>query len=135
MSDGLLLFTVGLALGAVAVAIGVYLRLLRRGRQVRPPELAGELRQVLAELDDLTHRLEAQLDERTHQFRQLMAEADQRIAALGGRGAELDRPLHRDPVSEKVYILADAGRSSLQIAQELGEQVGKVELILALRRG
>jgi hypothetical protein len=38
-----------------------------------------------------------------------------------------------DPVAEDVYRLADGGKSSVEIAKELGEHTGKVELILALR--
>ncbi len=39
-----------------------------------------------------------------------------------------------DPAVARIYELADAGRSPLEIAGALNEQVGKVELILALRR-
>jgi hypothetical protein len=38
-----------------------------------------------------------------------------------------------DATTRSIYELADAGRGSLEIARELQEQVGKVELILALR--
>jgi hypothetical protein len=38
-----------------------------------------------------------------------------------------------DPLTTTVYELADAGHDPVQIAQQLDEQVGKVELILALR--
>ncbi len=38
-----------------------------------------------------------------------------------------------DPLTANVYELADRGRSPLEIARYLDEQVGKVELILALR--
>ncbi len=46
------------------------------------------------------------------------------------RGTE---PRHHDPVTVAVYEHADAGRTPIEIATELDEQVGKVELILALR--
>ncbi len=39
----------------------------------------------------------------------------------------------RDPSLPSVYELADTGYQPIQIAQELDEQVGKVELILSLR--
>lgn len=39
-----------------------------------------------------------------------------------------------DPLARAVHELADEGKGPLQIAQELDEQVGKVELILALRQ-
>lgn len=38
-----------------------------------------------------------------------------------------------DPLTANVYELADRGRTNIEIAQYLDEQVGKVELILALR--
>lgn len=41
---------------------------------------------------------------------------------------------HADPLTRQVYDLADAGKGPQAIAQELAEQVGKVELILALRQ-
>jgi hypothetical protein len=37
------------------------------------------------------------------------------------------------PTIRSIYALADAGRSPVQIAQQLNEQIGKIELILALR--
>jgi len=39
-----------------------------------------------------------------------------------------------DPLAARVHELADSGFTSVAIARELDEQVGKVELILALRR-
>lgn len=39
-----------------------------------------------------------------------------------------------DPLTRSIYELADAGKAAQQIAAELNEHVGKVELILALRR-
>ncbi len=38
-----------------------------------------------------------------------------------------------DPTTASVYKLADAGLSPVEIAQRIDEQIGKVELILALR--
>lgn len=40
-----------------------------------------------------------------------------------------------DPTTVEVFALADAGKSPVEIAAHLGEHVGKVELMLALRRG
>lgn len=39
-----------------------------------------------------------------------------------------------DPLAERVVNLSMRGMTPVQIAQELGEQVGRVELMLALRR-
>jgi hypothetical protein len=50
---------------------------------------------------------------------------------------ETKRPsqsLHVDPLARAVFELADAGRTPVQIAGELNEHTGKVELILNLRK-
>ena len=39
-----------------------------------------------------------------------------------------------DPVRRKIYELADAGRSIVEIAAEVGQPTGQIELILNLRR-
>lgn len=38
-----------------------------------------------------------------------------------------------DPVTSRIYSLADEGSSAASIARDVGEPIGKVELILALR--
>ena len=38
-----------------------------------------------------------------------------------------------DPLARSVYQLADEGMEPTQIAQQLDEHIGKIELILALR--
>jgi len=38
-----------------------------------------------------------------------------------------------DPLTQSVYELADSGKTTLEIAQQLDEQIGKVQLILSLR--
>lgn len=43
--------------------------------------------------------------------------------------------VYTDPLTQEVYALADRGQGPQSIAQSLGEHVGKVELILALRQG
>jgi hypothetical protein len=40
-----------------------------------------------------------------------------------------------DPLTRRVYELSDAGHNPVDIARALDEQIGKVELILALRAG
>ena len=39
------------------------------------------------------------------------------------------------PMTRSVYELSDSGQDTVSIARELDEQIGKVELILALRAG
>jgi uncharacterized membrane-anchored protein YhcB (DUF1043 family) len=48
--------------------------------------------------------------------------------------ATLEAKPSLDPLTLQVYALADSGRTPVAIARDLNEQVGKVELILALRR-
>jgi hypothetical protein len=40
-----------------------------------------------------------------------------------------------DPLANEVYKLADTGMLPVQIAQKLSQHTGKIELLLALRRG
>jgi hypothetical protein len=43
-------------------------------------------------------------------------------------------PAKEDPAYAPIYSLADRGKSSREIAQQLGRQPGEIELILALRQ-
>lgn len=103
--------------------------------------------------------LAARLNNRAERLEQLISQADERISQLEAgvertvaKTAETSpdeggfpiadspppptRPaLPADPLTRAVYDLADAGRNPVEIAQELDEQIGKVELILALRQG
>ena len=100
-----------------------------------------------AALEQIARRLSAQLDNKARRLENLIDEADQRIAALDGTAAGPDPRSTTatvgaphtsggnppDALTAAVYERADAGLSSVEIAQQLDEQVGKVELILALR--
>ena len=112
----------------------------------------GDLEKLMAEIEDLAKRLEGRLDAKSQQVEKLIAEMDRRIAELsrlqGQSTAKADRvsvaplpappltppELPNDPLSRSVYQLADAGHSPPEIARKLNEQIGKVELILALRQ-
>ncbi len=118
----------------------------------------GHAQSALAELLDTAQQVGAKLDNKAARLELLIQQADERISLmsqLSGTGAvaqdgppltgaaEPDRahaavaangpPLPLDPLTESVYELADTGYQPVQIAQELHEQVGKVELILSLR--
>lgn len=108
--------------------------------------MQSDLEKLMAEIDDLAKRLGQRLDAKTAQVERLLAEADRKIAQLQrleGQAAARE-PLPRvetnrsalpdDPLARSVYELADAGYPALDIARRLNEQVGKVELILALRK-
>ncbi len=113
-------------------------------------ELAQLYKQAAAELDVRLERMERLLalaDERTAQLQSLQSERG--AHAGSGNGARTDHapagaphsapatpvPAHADDTTRQVYALADAGRSPVQIAQQLGTHTGKVQLILALRQG
>ena len=104
--------------------------------------------------------LAARLNNRAERLERLISEADERIsqleASVEDAAAEIGRAssndgggfpvaespetapepaLPDDPLTRAVYEMADAGRDPVAIARELDEQIGKVELILALRQG
>ncbi len=104
----------------------------------------GDAEAVMSRLLDLSQRLAAQLDNKAERLEQLLEEADERIARLEQHGAAGGPVAARksgpaapvataDPLTSSVYRLADEGRNCVEIARQLNEQVGKVELILALR--
>ena len=105
--------------------------------------LASDTHMYTAKLQDTARRLSGQLDNKARRLEVLIDEADQRIAALGAPAEPASRRATEpasgnserqpDELTRAVYEQADAGRSALEIAQQLDEQVGKVELILALR--
>ncbi len=131
------------------------------GNPLSMREITAEVQALLADLEETSRRLTAQLDNRYTRLEQLMAEADERIRKLEGlsrptgnpqsppvagvvadarqtlarlrheRGAP---PATDDPAYQPVYSLADRGKSPREIAQELGRQPGEIELILALRQ-
>lgn len=109
-----------------------------------------------SDLEDLADHLCARMDERAERLESLLARAEETLARLerADRRAlaeESSPPLVEvvrtpprarapasvesaaDPLSRRVYELADSGREPLDIARSLDEQVGKVQLILALR--
>lgn len=131
-------------------------------------EVATEVQALLADLEETSRRLTAQLDNRYTRLEQLLAEADEKIRKLQEltptapaptssqpapatplpqpvvidaqrtlvrlrteRGAP---PAEQDPAYQPIYTLADGGKTSREIAQQLGRQPGEIELILALRQ-
>ena len=118
----------------------------------------GHAQSALAELLETAQQVGAKLDNKAARLELLIQQADHRIAQMSqnneASGVASDRPpltaaaaLDRapaavalnepgvplDPLTQSVYELADSGYQSIQIAQELDEQVGKIELILSLR--
>jgi len=110
-----------------------------------------QMQNLLVELSDMARQISAQLDTRTAKLELLIREADEKIAALRAAGGIVPRQSHDespaetastlsmpleapiDPRHAEIYALADQGRRPIEIAQQLGRPSGEVELILALR--
>jgi len=110
--------------------------------------------QLSHEVRDLTKLCIREIDERSAQLEALIERAERAASRLEGAG-ELDRARApeigvrriepktdvpapagavEDPLRGRILGLAREGKSPLEIAEELDEHVGKVELILALGR-
>jgi len=132
---------------------------LQQGEQAR--QQIEDVRSRVAELIGVAQRLSARLDEKMARLEELLALAEQRLVIIDRAAAAMSsspRPqvtstasapvaaieakpdesqqseaLEADPATKAIYQLADLGRPPLEIAQELNEHVGKIELVLALR--
>lgn len=133
-----------------------------RARPGRAPRRADPVAAVARDAEELAVRLAAQIDAKADRLEKLIRIADERLAALEHAAEEglLDAPrpvgsirpdaaprgmprppravgagvsIDPDPLSRKVHELADAGKTPREIALSLGEHLGKVQLILALR--
>lgn len=118
---------------------------LERSKQTHA--MRGDLEELMVEIERLTRRFASQIDTKTADLELLIREADQRIADLRQATADVPRARSRDPfadetastavadpLSRHIFDLADQGLAPVEIARKLNEHVGKVELILALRK-
>lgn len=149
--------------GVTLVSVTLLLRWFRKRRaheddtpQNRDPyaKHRAEIERLMVDAQELTRVCSAQLDNRLDRLERLLHRADQitepkpqpRATAPASRPVEVSpEPAQRrhppasfampdvDPLSSQVYALSDEGFPAVEIAQRLDEQVGKVELILALR--
>jgi hypothetical protein len=112
-----------------------------------------QMQNLLVELSEMTRQITAQLDTRSQKLQLLIHDADERIAALKQLENQANTPRSElvwpaptqpviretpppEPVDEqhqRVYTLADRGKTAGEIARELNQPRGEVELILALR--
>jgi hypothetical protein len=154
---GFALLVAGVAIVVVgACAVWNMVRRPSGGARKSPCEPATEgrsprLSSVACEAEELAERLAERVEMQASRLEELISEADARLrkletmckpptaAARGGVIAE-PRPFRAspssngaDPLSQRVYGLADQGLPAVEIARRLEEQIGKVELILALR--
>jgi hypothetical protein len=109
-----------------------------------------EVLAISAELSDHAQRLIDRIEAHAQRLERLVQTAEERISALDARLRQAHMQQNEsppaasatprsaapavDPLTQSVYELADAGRSTIDIARELQEQIGKVQLILALRQ-
>ncbi len=98
-----------------------------------------------ADVHELVQRLASQVDVKAARIEQLLEDADERIRKLERMNRTDQAHAAREPepvpddepdrVTSQVYELADRGEKPIEIARQLNQHVGQVELILALRRG
>lgn len=118
--------------------------------------IKGDMEALLVEIQEMARQISAQLDTKFAKLDVLIRDADDRIQRLERLTTQAGRPgvdvtvdddgSHADvaptdgngeePTDDqrKIYGLADAGRTAVEIAQQTGQNPGEVELILALRR-
>ncbi len=109
-------------------------------------QMRRDLESLIAELEQLSRKISAEIDTRFAKLEAAMHDADRRIAALhrlsqqqAGQTGQAP-PREAGPVSDRpedrytlIYELADVGFSPVEIARDLGRTPGEVELILNLR--
>jgi len=111
-----------------------------------------ELEALMVDINRMARDLGGQLDAKIIRIEKANQEAEERIAQLEALRDSLANPsaLHpqadqlvtpqapaadADPLTREIYALADQGVGPADIAEQLNEHVGKIELILALRTG
>ncbi|MBI5763927.1 MAG: hypothetical protein HZA51_10425 [Planctomycetes bacterium] len=107
-------------------------------------QIRDDMERLLLELETLSTRLNTQLDQKHAQLQESIRDADQRIFALralvqAARSGEptvmSPPPLSREESRKaRIYELSEKGMTTLEIARQMEQPVGEVELILNLRR-
>ncbi|MEM6756848.1 MAG: hypothetical protein AAF586_06745 [Planctomycetota bacterium] len=128
---------------------------IERNRQLRG--MRGDLETIMVEIEQMAKRVGHQLDAKAVRLEHLLNQADLKIAQLQqleqngdttARQPAPDTDPHVSPTKpalpsadsptnhlhQRIYELADAGMPPDQIAHELDEMPGTVELILNLRQ-
>ena len=99
----------------------------------------ADLEKLIIDLQDLSRQINAHIDTRFCKLEVLMREADAKIRKLealnAGKASNSRSGVEEiDPEKSLVYKLADAGKTSVEIAREMNKNTGEIELILSLRR-
>lgn len=138
--------------GSALVGAAILIILIRRGQgrvnAPRPGVFAREegdrareeLARILSDIQDLSREQIARLDTKLRMLQQLIIDADKRIAELksltgrtGGSAAPAPQTRPANPLHDKVFALADSGKSIDAICVETGLEKGEVDLVLGLR--
>lgn len=113
----------------------------------------SEIGEVMSHLEQLAREIDAQLDAKLMRMDRCIRDADDRINRLDRvtrnlkAGASLDVTVDRDSAeslrpltddtdrgdNERVFRLADTGKTAREIAGSIGRPIGEIDLILALR--
>jgi LPXTG-motif cell wall-anchored protein len=151
-----------LLLGGLAIVAGLFFFIKRREKafdgspkQYRreidsanreTADIRNDLEKLLGELERLSTKITAQLDEKYGVLQDAVKDADQRIFAmrtlvqaansmLGPVTPAPERlPSAQDLRTQRIHELSDQGLGVHEVARRLEEPVGEVELILNLRR-
>lgn len=107
-------------------------------------QIRDDMERLLSELETLSTKLNTQLDQKHAQLQETIRDADQRVFALralvqaarsGESPAAASAPLSREEARKaRIYELSEKGMTTLEIARQMEQPVGEVELILNLRR-
>lgn len=105
------------------------------------------LRSVMDDAEELAQLISDRLDRQAARLEQLIAAADDRLTRLEAAAARAPEPVSQpaprpprpprdttDPLTRQIYDLSDRGTPPVEIARQLNQHTGKVELILALRQ-
>jgi len=107
------------------------------GIEGRVARAADIIRDASARLETKAARLEILLEHADQRIAKLERALEQREPAPVARETRAPDPLtptESDPLKAKVFSLADEGLTPIEIAERTDQHVGKIELILALRR-
>ncbi|MBI2923015.1 MAG: hypothetical protein HYY18_18320 [Planctomycetes bacterium] len=97
------------------------------------------LDEIFVKLQEFSRDTLARLDTKIRMLNELLARADSRIAELRALSESRPRPPEpppgraANPLHEKIFRLADEGRTQPEITEATGLQRGEIELILGLR--
>lgn len=153
LTGALLTWVESIPVVLIVAGAGLMLAAIWRGQQgergVKPPSAepvvppaspASAVQNVMRDAEELTGLLAGQMDRQAARLEKLIADADARIRHLERLSAQVqaarpgDRATGADPLNQRIYEMADDGMPPVEIARHLKQQMGKVQLILAMRR-